>query len=164
MRCGTGCRRLGLRMRGRRKRRQRRHRIVDSVAVPQLYPSCLLPGATADQQRWLKLKVNRKLQLPRNARLVRFRKHGNGRAVWTEELVQRDDIRVIENIKRLSDEVQLSVLSDLEEFQNTQIAFHLSGSREGVPFKTERTRRQRNCAAAVSIEAGQRIDGPPAPN
>src|SRR6266571_8153084 len=56
------------------------------------------------------------------------------------------------------------MLSNLEEFQHPQIKLHLTGSNEGVPAKTERTRRQRKCAAAVSIEASQRIDWPAAPN
>src|SRR5216684_3608614 len=54
------------------------------------------------------------------------------------------------------------MLPNLEEFQHAQIKLHLSGGREGVPAKTERTRRQRKCAAAVSIEASQRIDWPAA--
>lgn len=71
---------------------------------------------------------------------------------------------MVENVKRLCNDVQLSMLPDLEEFQHAQIKLHLSGGREGVPAKTERTRRQRKFAAAVSIEASQRIDWPAAPN
>src|SRR5437016_12489613 len=56
------------------------------------------------------------------------------------------------------------MFANLEEFQHPQIKLHLTGSNEGVPGKTERTRRQRKCATAVSIEASQRIDGPAAAN
>src|SRR6202047_3708893 len=56
------------------------------------------------------------------------------------------------------------MLPNLEEFQHAQIKLHLSRGRERIPAKTERTGRKRKCAAAVGIEASQRIDGPAASN
>jgi hypothetical protein len=56
------------------------------------------------------------------------------------------------------------VLANLEELQHTQIKLHLAGGNETAPAKTERARRQRGCAAAVSIEASQRIDWSAAPD
>lgn len=44
------------------------------------------------------------------------------------ELVETDDIGMIENVKRLNDEVELSVLPNLEEFQDTQVKLHLTVS------------------------------------
>src|ERR1700687_3199325 len=69
---------------------------------------------------------------------------------------------MVEQVKRLHDEIQPSVLTDFEELQHTQIQLDLSGCSEGVPAKPKGTRRQRNCAAAVRIEASQRMDCPAA--
>jgi len=69
---------------------------------------------------------------------------------------------MIEKIKRLDNEVQLSMLADFEEFQHTQVKLHLSGARKRVPAEIEGTSRQRKCATAVRVEAGQRIDRPAA--
>jgi len=35
---------------------------------------------------------------------------------------------MVEQVKRLHDEIQLSVLTDFEELQHTQIELHLTGS------------------------------------
>jgi hypothetical protein len=36
---------------------------------------------------------------------------------------------MVENVKRLNDEVELSVLPNLEEFQDTQVKLHLTVRR-----------------------------------
>src|SRR6267143_7234180 len=69
---------------------------------------------------------------------------------------------MVEKVKRLHNEVQLSMLPNLEELQHTQIKLHLTGCGEGVAAETEGTRRQRKCATMVCVEASQRIDRPAA--
>ena len=64
--------------------------------------------------------------MPRNGRLVRRREDWNRGTRHAIELVETDDIGMVENIKRLNDEVELSVLTYFEEFQDPQVALHLS--------------------------------------
>src|SRR4029077_20350838 len=78
-------------------------------------------------QQPLELEINRELQLPWNACFVGCGERRNGRTLRTIELVQSDDICMIEKVKRLHDEIQLSVRADFEELQDTQIKLHLTG-------------------------------------
>ena len=66
--------------------------------------------------------------MPRNGRFVRRRKDWNRGTRHAVELVETDDIGMIENVKRLNDEVELSVLPNLEEFQDTQVKLNLTGN------------------------------------
>jgi len=100
--------------------------------------------------------------LPWDACFVWCSECRNRGAVRTIELVQSDDICMVEQVKRLHNEIQLPVLTDFEEFQHTQIQLHLTGSGQGVPAKPKGTRRQRKCVATVRIEASQGIDRPAA--
>ena len=93
-------------------------------------------GSTLDLSFLSKLKVNRELQLPRDARFVRGGKRWNGGALRTVELVESDDVCMVEKVERLHDEVQPSMLANLEELQHTQIKLHLAGGKKGIPAKT----------------------------
>jgi hypothetical protein len=43
---------------------------------------------------------------------------------------------MVEKVERLHDEVQPSMLTNLEELQHTQIKLRLAGGKEGIPAKT----------------------------
>src|SRR3984893_2784728 len=126
--------------------------------------NCKFAPLSRNSKEWKssKLKVSRELQLPRNGRFVRRGEDWNRGTRHAVELVETDDIGMVENVERLNDEVELSVLPNLQEFQRAQIKLHLTVSSQGVPAKPKGTRRQRKCAATVRIEASQRIDGPAA--
>jgi len=66
--------------------------------------------------------------LPRNRRFVRRCEDWNRGTRYAVELVETDVIGMVEDVKRLNDEVELSVLPNLEEFQHAQIKLHLTGS------------------------------------
>ena len=92
--------------------------------------NCKSAPLSRNSKEWRssKLKVNRELQLPRNGRFVRRGEDWNRGTRHAVELVETDDIGMVENVERLNDEVELSVLPNLEEFQDTQVKLHLTVS------------------------------------
>ena len=89
--------------------------------------------------------------------LLAVAEHWNRQTLCTVELIQGDDISAVEQVKGLPDEIQLSVLTDFEELQYTQIKLRLTGSSEGVPAKTqgaEKTMDMRHCGLHRSQSEG----------
>ena len=93
--------------------------------------------------------------MSRNARFVRSGKPLKGGALRTIELVQSNDVCMVQKIKRLHNEIRLSMLTNLEELQHTQIKLHLACGCEEVAAKTKGPRREWKCAAMVRVESSQ---------
>jgi hypothetical protein len=79
-----------------------------------------------------KLKVNRELQLPQNPSFVGISKYWNRRTLHAIGLIQSEDVSVVEKVERLHDEVQLPMLTDLEEFQHAQVQLCLLASPKKI--------------------------------
>jgi len=76
--------------------------------------------------------------LPRIGGFVRRREDWNRGTGHAIELVETDDIGVVEDVKRLNDEIELSVLTYFEEKCNNQLG-ETRKTRLARVLKSERT-------------------------
>src|SRR5438094_9599277 len=85
-----------------------------------------------------KFKVKRELELARVQRLRWAPKRSCRCELWSEPLTNLNDVRAVQQIERLSNHIELSVISDFEELQHAQIEHCRSWSHQAIARETKR--------------------------
>ena len=77
-------------------------------------------------------EINRELQLPRNRCAVCSRKRRKERSPCSVELIEPHNVHMVEEIKRLDNKIELSVLTDFEVLEDSQVQLSMSARPKRV--------------------------------